>query len=118
MKVVAPGVSGLNFALSSGELLQVLQSRFGFTPATSPSLPSTPAAELTRPVLASITSDPAGAEIEIDGVFVGNTPSEISIQSGSHAVKITKKGFKPFERTMSVSTGSKPTINAEMEKVE
>jgi hypothetical protein len=61
-------------------------------------------------------SVPVGADIEVDGVFVGNTPSELAVDPGAHTFKITKKGFKPFERAISIAAGSRPTITAELEK--
>lgn len=52
-----------------------------------------------------ITSQPVGAEIEIDGDFVGNTPSTMNASSGQHQIMLKKAGFKPWERKMTVSGG-------------
>lgn len=54
----------------------------------------------------TIKSNPAGADIEIDGNFVGNTPSSIEMQSGEHNVKLTKAGYQPWERKLKTTTGS------------
>lgn len=62
----------------------------------------------------AITSTPPGADIEIDGSFVGNTPSNISIATGDHTITIKKVGFKSWERKMKVS-GGKVNIAAELE---
>jgi hypothetical protein len=62
-----------------------------------------------------ITSNPAGAEISIDGNFVGDTPSETTVPAGSHTVTIVKKGYKTWERTLAVS-GGKITVAAELEQ--
>ncbi len=119
LKVVARDISGINFALSSSELLQVLQSRFGYKPqGHMASTASADAREVNPSTMVEITSDPAGADIEVDGVFVGNTPSAISMEIGNRVIRITKKGYKPFERKLSVSVGSKPTIDAEMDRAE
>src|SRR5439155_4021163 len=40
-----------------------------------------------------IASTPPGADIEIDGKFVGNTPSSISVAPGDHKISIKKSGF-------------------------
>ena len=53
-----------------------------------------------------ISSTPAGAEIEIDGNFSGNTPSTMTVEPGQHSVKITKKGFQPWQKTISITSGS------------
>jgi hypothetical protein len=54
----------------------------------------------------SISSTPDGADIEIDGGFVGNTPSAIETTPGDHVVVIHKKGFSKWERKMKVSAGN------------
>jgi hypothetical protein len=62
----------------------------------------------------NITSTPPGAEIQIDGVFVGNTPSTLGVSSGDHVVTVSKKGFKPWERKLKITTG-KIEIAAELD---
>ena len=54
----------------------------------------------------AVSSTPDGADIEIDGGFVGNTPSSIETTPGDHLVLIHKKGFKDWERKVKVSGGS------------
>lgn len=53
-----------------------------------------------------ISSNPAGADIEVDGKFVGNTPSTIALSAGDHAIKITKTGFNAWQRTVALSGGT------------
>ncbi|PYV59961.1 MAG: PEGA domain-containing protein [Acidobacteria bacterium] len=60
-----------------------------------------------------IASTPPGADIEIDGKFVGNTPSSISVAPGDHKISIKKSGFTEWTRKMSVSSGH-VNINAEL----
>src|SRR6185437_9978847 len=55
-----------------------------------------------------------GADIEVDGEFMGNTPSTISIVPGKHAITVKKKGYADWSRTMNVS-GSAVRLNAEMD---
>jgi hypothetical protein len=62
-----------------------------------------------------ITSNPAGAEISVDGNFVGDTPSELAVAAGVHTITIAKHGFKPWERKLTVSSG-KVTVAAELEQ--
>jgi hypothetical protein len=69
----------------------------------------------TKPQL-TITSEPAGAEIEIDGEFIGNTPTTVAAKQGKVVVKVKKAGFQPWERTLTLSGGDKRTLNAEMVK--
>jgi hypothetical protein len=64
--------------------------------------------------LVLFSSVPPGAEIEMDGTFVGHTPSSIPVPLGEHSIKITKGGYKPWERKVSTA-GGKVTIAAELE---
>jgi hypothetical protein len=64
----------------------------------------------------ALTSDPAGAEIYIDGNFLGNTPSKVTLDAGQHTVKVTAKDHKEWSRELMVSTGSEMTVNAQLEK--
>jgi hypothetical protein len=63
-----------------------------------------------------IESTPPGADIEIDGSFVGNTPSDVQVEGGDHAIVLKKAGFKDWERTMKSSAGSSVHLSAELEK--
>ena len=62
----------------------------------------------------AISSDPAGADIEIDGNFVGSTPSTVGVAAGQHQISVKKTGFKPWERKMAVSSGQ-VSVNATLE---
>lgn len=70
------------------------------------------AAALTAALL-DIASTPQGADIEIDGKFVGSTPSSVSVSPGDHDVVVKKSGFAVWDRKVTVSSG-KININAEL----
>ena len=65
-----------------------------------------------------IESSPPGADIEVDGGFVGNTPSDIQVADGDHTVVVKKSGFKNWERKLKSSSGSSVSLNAELEKTD
>lgn len=65
----------------------------------------------------SMNSTPQGADIAVDGKFSGSTPSMLRVASGDHQVEMTKPGFKPWKRTLTVSPGGQVTIDATLEKV-
>jgi PEGA domain len=65
-----------------------------------------------------IESTPPGADIEVDGGFVGNTPSDIQVAEGDHTVVVKKSGFKNWERKLKSSSGSSVSLNAELEKAD
>ena len=109
------GTPGINFALSSTELAQVVHQRLGVTLGAKTD--SAQHAEASVSGKISISSTPAGADIEIDGVFLGNTPSDLAIAEGKRVVRITKKGYQPYERTLQVQSGGSQRIAAELDPV-
>jgi len=60
-----------------------------------------------------IDSTPAGADIEINRAFVGNTPSTVAATNGSHEVTVRKKGFTDWSKTLNV-TGGTVHLNADL----
>jgi hypothetical protein len=62
----------------------------------------------------NIESTVPGADIEIDGAFVGNTPSTIVVAPGNHQIAVKKKGFTGWNRTLNV-TGGTVHLSAELE---
>jgi hypothetical protein len=79
-------------------------------PAGSPVLTGPPGSNAT----VSITSSIAAAEIEVDGVFVGNTPTTIQLAGGQYIIAV-KRGEKSWQRTLQVSGGSTITLNATLQ---
>ena len=65
-----------------------------------------------------IESSPPGADIEVDGSFVGNTPSDVQVEEGEHTVAVKRAGFKNWERIVKSSAGSSVHISAELEKAD
>lgn len=78
------------------------------TPGAAPTSASTQTASL------SIESSVPAADIEIDGAFVGSTPSTVSVPPGQHTVVVKKKGYTDWTRTMSIS-GPAIHLNADLE---
>jgi hypothetical protein len=62
-----------------------------------------------------ISSTPDAADIELDGKYVGGTPSSMIVPAGQHRISVNKSGFKPWERQITVSTGQ-VNVNATLEK--
>ena len=72
------------------------------------------AAPVSSSAQIDIASTPSGADIEIDGKFVGNTPSTITVAQGDHEIAVKKNGFSLWDRKDSISSGH-ININAELE---
>ena len=64
----------------------------------------------------TIKSIPDGAEISINGKFVGSTPSTLRLKFGEHTISVKKTGFVLWERTITVSAGGNITVDAALEK--
>ena len=60
-----------------------------------------------------VESSVAGADIEIDGSFVGSTPSTLSVAPGQHTVTVKKKGYAAWSRQMNVA-GNAVHLNADL----
>lgn len=108
IKIVAPDVSGINFSLASSEIAVLLRSRFGASVSQL-----SPEGAATGNV--AVISTPSGADIEIDGVFLGSTPAELPLSVGERTLRITKKGYTPFERKLEVVAAGKQSISADLE---
>jgi hypothetical protein len=63
--------------------------------------------------LLSINCIPTGADIEIDGAFVGDTPSTVSVVLGTHQITVKKSGYTGWTKTLRV-TGGTIQLNAEL----
>jgi hypothetical protein len=63
-------------------------------------------------VKCSFTSTPPGAEITLDGRYMGSTPSQISVSTGTHTVVLSMPGFVQWKRDLTVTPGSDLTVGA------
>jgi PEGA domain len=61
-----------------------------------------------------VISAPAGADIEIDGNFVGSTPSALSATPRQHEVVVKKAGYEAWRRKVTV-TGGHVRLDAQLE---
>jgi hypothetical protein len=87
-----------------------------FQPASLvPGTVATATAAHTQNSTLQITSVPSGADIELDGNFVGNTPSQLDVTAGDHTIRLTKIGFLPWEKKVHTTAGN-VTVNAEIEQ--
>jgi hypothetical protein len=63
----------------------------------------------------AIASDPVGAEIYVDGKFVGQTPSTIPLPAGTHHVEVKARGRMHWERDLTVVQESQVNLKAILE---
>jgi biotin carboxyl carrier protein len=87
-------------------------------PVPAPSVGSVQAAlpDKVERVKCNFSSTPAGADITLDGKYVGSTPSEIELGTGTHVVVFSMPGFTQWKRELTVLPGSVLTVSAILQK--
>lgn len=98
-------IQGLNFALSAQNLIDVLRR---FYPADT----SEKASQSAGTGAVNVDSDPSGAEIYVDGAFVGDTPSVLHLSAGAHEVEIKAANKSTWKRELDVLKDSQVTLHA------
>ena len=73
-------------------------------------------ADGARPVVRClISSDPARAQIRIDGALVGTTPHVLSLPLGEHRIALHRKGLNDWKRKITLETGDKLEVAAKLQ---
>jgi PEGA domain-containing protein len=83
------------------------------SPSKESVLPDKPEGSTSATAQVEVVSTPTGADIEVDGKFVGSTPSTLSLPTGDHDIAVKKTGFTTWTRKISVS-GGHVNISAEL----
>ena len=80
---------------------------------------ASPAAEVnSEKIKCNFSSTPPGAEITLDGRYVGNTPSTIGVSTGTHVVVLFMPGFAQWKRELAVAAGSEVNVSASLQKTQ
>ena len=64
----------------------------------------------------NVSSNPSGADVSLDGEFVGNCPAVLKMSSGKHTVTVKMSGYKDWSRDITVQPGSEVQLTANLEK--
>lgn len=64
----------------------------------------------------NVLSNPAGADVLVDGEFVGNCPAALKLAPGKHTVNVKMPGYKDWSREITVQSGSEVQLTANLEK--
>ncbi|MGA3211758.1 MAG: PEGA domain-containing protein [Terriglobales bacterium] len=67
-------------------------------------------------VKCKFNSAPPGAEITVDGKYMGNTPSVISLGAGTHDIALSLAGFAQWQRQLTITAGSDVDVTATLQK--
>jgi S1-C subfamily serine protease len=116
-KVVGEGTQSLGFALSSTDLITLLHRFYPNVSASAQS--STPISSQAADGVGalSITSVPDGAEVFVDGKFVGDAPETLKLSSGPHNIKLKAEGKKDWERSIEILKDSQLNLKAQLSSV-
>jgi PEGA domain len=80
-------------------------------------VPAKPAVEEPKELgTVTISSTPDGADVSVDGAFVGNAPASIKLKPGKHSIGVTQTGFNPWTRELTIMAGSESKLNATLSK--
>jgi len=63
-----------------------------------------------------LRSNPDGAEISVDGKYIGNAPTTLHLPVGNHAIRFEMAGYKAWERTLTITQGESTIITAGLQK--
>jgi hypothetical protein len=100
-----PGVPSVNFAGGDGPMQQPQHFTHASVAGSADSqMPSGIAS-------VQIDSEPPGAEIYVDGKFVGQTPSSIKLPAGTHRIEVKSEGKQIWQRDMEVLKDSQLTLH-------
>jgi serine protease Do len=107
-------LEGIGYALSSSDLEKLLERLYPTRNENETSTTVPPSG--TGSV--SVMSESMGAEIYIDGKFVGQTPSTIPLTTGTHRVVVKLTGRRDWERELEVMKDSQLTLHPVMERAQ
>ncbi|MHB8502481.1 MAG: PEGA domain-containing protein [Candidatus Acidiferrales bacterium] len=65
-----------------------------------------------------VHSTPDGAEVYVDGAFIGNAPATLKLAPGQHTIHVTQSGYKEWSREIAVQAGSEAHLSATLDKQE
>lgn len=99
-----------------GESTQAVAVKPAEAPVAVPDSVVASAPLATEPGTVTVSSNPEGADVTVDGAFVGNAPANLKLAPGKHTVTLTSSGFKAWSRDLTVLAASETNLNATLEK--
>ena len=64
----------------------------------------------------NVSSNPAGADVIVDGEFVGSCPAALKLTPGKHNILVKLAGYKDWTRDIAVQADSEVQLTAALEK--
>lgn len=100
---------GMSFAQSSHDLLEILERFYPRRRDVSERAAAAPSTAGSGEL--AVSCDVIGAEIYVDGKFVGQTPSTLQLASGTHHIEVKSEGKRGWERDLEVLKDSQLTLH-------
>lgn len=76
-------------------------------------------ASLTPVGYVTVTSEPSGARVYLDGTYIGNTPiTEYKVQAGAYEVTVEDDGYQAYKTSIKIEAGETKEINVELTPLE
>lgn len=132
-KLIKKNVSGIGFALSASDLLEVLHRFYPTGSKPNESIAASANAKLPSGAsmistaansqisqgfgVTEITSNPDGAEIFFDDKFVGNTPATLRLTEGTHTLILRSQHYADWQRSITVFKDSAVTVKAALNPI-
>jgi hypothetical protein len=79
--------------------------------------PAAAAAEPDKGVV-NVSSNPVGADVSLDGNFVGNAPATLKLAPGKHTITVKMAGYTEWTRELTVQSASEVQLTATLEKIQ
>ena len=64
----------------------------------------------------SLTTNPDGADVYVDGQFNGNSPATLKLKPGKHTIRVSMTGYSDWTRDISTDSGSSVHLTATLQK--
>jgi hypothetical protein len=64
----------------------------------------------------SVSSEPAGADVLLDGSLVSSTPAVLRLQGGTFKVVVKMSGYADWEREVKILPGAEVRLDAKLSK--
>jgi hypothetical protein len=65
----------------------------------------------------NVSSVPAGADISVDGSFVGDSPAALKLSAGKHTIVLKLNGYADWTRELTLGPGSEVQLAATLDKL-
>jgi S1-C subfamily serine protease len=119
-KLVKKDVTGIGFALSASDLIDVLHEFYpskvpveGKFSAKGPAMEPEAAPSTQKTFGTVILLHPEGADISVDRVFVGNIPATLRLTVGKHLIVVRVHGRADWMRVITVMEESQVSLTPE-----